>query len=179
MRIRQSDTTEITDICREEIEEASRRINERLKQFEQRPASSANDKLEGVRKFYEDLADKNWTKADEDTLRGLEGLSESDIKASMRSGFRKAQLYPIPNFAYLINVINTESRREVTQSLANTEAVSAAERERLANVLEKELMEAARDIATSLRLSDTNSEIIREQLEITQGNIIGRLTPLA
>jgi hypothetical protein len=179
MRIRQSDTTEITDICREEIEEANRRICDRLKQFEQRPASSADDKMEGVRKFYEDLADKNWTKADEDALQGLEGISESDIKAKMREGFRKAQLYPIPNFAYLVSVMKTDSRQEAAQSMANTEAVSAAERERLANVLQKELTEAARDIAASLRLSDTNTEIIREQLEITQGNIIGRLTPLA
>jgi hypothetical protein len=97
----------------------------------------------------------------------------------MREGFRKAQLYPIPNFAYLINVVTTEPRQEFAHSMANTEAVSAAERERLANVLQKELTEAARDIAASLRLSETNSEIIREQLEITQGNIIGRLTPLA
>ena len=179
MRIRQSDTTEIGDICREEIEEANRRIGERLKQFEQRPASSADDKLEGVRKFYEDLADKNWTKADEDTLSGLEGVSEGDIKAKMRVGFRNAQIYPIPNFAYLVSVMKTDSRQEAAQFLSNTDAVSAAERERLANVLQKELTEAARDIAASLRLSDTNSEIIREQLEITQGNIIGRLTPLA
>ena len=179
MRIRTSDSNEIADICREEMDEANRRISERLKQYEQRPASSTTEQLEGVRRFYEDLADKNWTKADEDCLKSLEGLSESDIKARMRQGFRKAQLYPVPNFAYLISVLKTETRYENTQPLGNTEAVSAAERERLANVLEKELTEATRDIAASLRLSDTNKEIIREQLEITQGNIIGRLTPLA
>ncbi|MBI3653446.1 MAG: hypothetical protein HY231_20640 [Acidobacteria bacterium] len=179
MRIRTSDTNEISEICREEFEAANRRIGERLKQFEQRPASSTDEKLEGVRRFYEDLADKNWTKADEEVLKGLEGMSESDIKAKMREGFRKAQLYPVPNFAYIINALKSDARLEVAHSQANTEAVSAAERERLANVLQRELTEAARDIAASLRLSETNMEIIREQLEITQGNIIGRLTPLA
>ena len=89
----------------------------------------------------------------------------------MRQGFRKAQLYPIPNFAYLISVMKTDSRQEAAQSMNNTEAVSAAERERLANVLQKELTEAARDIATSLRLSDTNSEIIREQYRRNQSVI--------
>src|ERR1051325_4518016 len=87
MRIRQTDSNEITDICREEMEEASRRIIDRLKQFERRPASSTDDQLEGVRRFYEDLADKNWTKADEDTLKGLEGVGEEEVKVRMREGF--------------------------------------------------------------------------------------------
>jgi hypothetical protein len=177
MRIRASETQEITNICREEFEEAAARVSERLKLYEERPASSNDEHMEGVRRFYEDLANKNWTKADEEALKELDGKNESDIKALMREGFRKAQLYPVPNFAYLVNVFKSETRS--LHSLANTEAVSADERERLANVLQKELREAARDIAASLRLSNTNSEIVREQLEITQGNIIGRLTPLA
>lgn len=178
MRIRESETQEITNICREEFEEATRRVSERLKQFEERPASSNLEQLEGVRKFYEDLANKNWTKADEEALKELDGKNESDIKAMMREGFRKAQLYPVPNFASLINVLKADGLHKAAGTLANTDAVSSDERERLANVLQKELSEAARDIAASLRLSNTNTEIVREQLEIIQGNIIGRLTPL-
>jgi hypothetical protein len=178
MRIRESETQEITNICREEMQEATRRVSERLKQYEERPASSNNEKLEGVRKFYEDLADKNWTKADEEALKGLDGKNEVDIKAMMREGFRKAQLYPVPNFAYLISVLTADFQMKTTGTHTNTDAVSSDERERLANVLQKELSEAARDIAASLRLSNTNTEIVREQLEIIQGNIIGRLTPL-
>jgi hypothetical protein len=178
MRIRESETQEITNICHEEFQEATRRVSERLKQYEVRPASSNSEHLEGVRKFYEDLADKNWTKADEEALKGLDGKNESDIKAMMREGFRKAQLYPVPNFAYLVSVMKADSHPKAASPLANTDAVSSDERERLANVLQKELSEAARDIAASLRLSNTNTEIVREQLEIIQGNIIGRLTPL-
>lgn len=176
MRIRASETQEITNICREEFEEATQRVCERLKQFEERPASSNDEHMEGVRRFYEDLANKNWTKADEEALKSLDGKNESEIKDLMREGFRKAQLYPVPNFAYLVSVMKSETRSHL--SLANLDAVSSDERERLANVLQKELMEAARDIAASLRLSNTNTDIVREQLEITQGNIIGRLTPL-
>jgi hypothetical protein len=74
--------------------------------------------------------------------------------------------------------MKTDSQAKAGGTLANTDAISSDERERLANVLQKELSEAARDIAASLRLSNTNSEIVREQLEVIQGNIIGRLTPL-
>jgi hypothetical protein len=90
MRIRESETQEISNICREEFEEAAHRVSERLKQYEVRPASSNDEHLEGVRKFYEDLANKNWTKADEEALKNLDGKNESDIKAMMREGFRKA-----------------------------------------------------------------------------------------
>lgn len=176
MRIRATERQEITDICREELEEASRRIHERLAQLEKRPAAASEDKLEGVRKFYEDLTDKNWTKADEDFLQTLADHNENDIKTLMRDGFRKAQLFPVPNFAYLVQA-KAEVRAAAAQ-VSGSDAVSAAERERLANVLERELSEAIRDIAANLRLSDANSEIIREQLEVAQGNIIGRLTPL-
>lgn len=178
MRIRESETQEITNICREEFEEAAHRVSERLKQYEVRPASSNDEHLEGVRKFYEDLADKNWTKADEEALKNLDGKNETDIKAMMREGFRKAQIYPVPNFAYLVSVMKSDTQSKAIGTLANTDAVSSDERERLANVLQKELSEAARDIAASLRLSNSNSEIVREQLEVIQGNIIGRLTPL-
>lgn len=178
MRIRESETHEISNICREEFEEATRRVNERLRQFEERPASSQDAHLEGVRKFYEDLANKNWTTADEEALSSLDGKNESDIKTMMRDAFRKAQLHPVPNFAYLLQVLKIDSQPKAAGTHANTDAVSSDERERLANVLQKELSEAARDIAASLRLSDVNTDIVREQLEVVQGNIIGRLTPL-
>lgn len=180
MRIRSTERQDITDICREELEEASRRINERLAHFEKRPVTANEDKLEGVRRFYEDLADKNWMKADEDFLISLAEKSESEIKTLMRDGFRKARLLPIPNFAYLINVASKEdSGVEPAAALSNLEAISAAERERLANVLQRELSEAARDIALTLRLSEANARMIHEQLEVMQGSIISRLSPLA
>ncbi len=179
MRIRSSEKLEISDICREELEEASRRISERIAHFEKRPAAASEDKLEGVRSFYEDLADKNWTKADEDFLISLAEKSETDIKAMMRDGFRKARLLPIPNFAYLITVNSKVEGSDAAAALTNLEAISAAERERLANVLQRELTEAARDIALALRLSESNARIIHEQLEVMQGNIISRLSPLA
>lgn len=180
MRISSNEKQEITDICREELEEASRRINERITHFEKRPAAASEDKLEGVRNFYEDLADKNWTKADEDFLISLAEKSETEIKVMMRDGFRKARLLPIPNFAYLITVTSKEeSGSEAATALSNLEAISAAERERLANVLQRELSEAARDIALTLRLSESNARMIHEQLQVMQGNIISRLSPLA
>lgn len=180
MRIRPSERQEITDICREELDTASQRISERLSHFDERPASSSDDKLEAVRRFYEDLADKNWTKADEDALHNLADLNERQIKNLMREGHRKASLSPVPNFSYLINAAREdESKAKVTGTLANLEAVSAAERERLASVLETELSDAVQDIAFNLQLTDSKAELVRKQLQLTQGNIIGRLTPLA
>jgi hypothetical protein len=180
MRIRPSERQEITDICREELDIASQRISERLSHFDERPASASEDKLETVRKFYEDLADKNWTKADEDALHNLADLNERQIKNLMREGHRKASLSPVPNFAYLIHTAREEDvNPHVTGSLANLEAVSAAERERLASVLETELSEAVQDIAFNLQLTESKADLVRKQLQLTQGNIIGRLTPLA
>jgi hypothetical protein len=56
--------------------------------------------------------------------------------------------------------------------------VSAPERERIANVLHKELNEAVDVIANRLNLGDTKAEIVREQLEIVEGAIVGQFTPL-
>lgn len=180
MRIRPSERQEINEICREELDIASQRISERLGQLEARPASNSEDKLETVRKFYEDLADKNWTMADEDALKNLSDIKEGEIKQLMREGFRKARLFPIPNFAYLISAATEEKKADYgTGPLANLDAVSAAEREHLAFVLEKELGEAVQDIALNLQLNTTKAELVRKQLQLTQGNIIGRLTPLA
>jgi hypothetical protein len=60
----------------------------------------------------------------------------------------------------------------------NPDAISAVERERIANLLHLELEEAARGIAARLKLGDTKLDIIREELEIVEGAIISRFTPL-
>src|SRR5512143_3683875 len=70
MRIRQRERERIAEILREELEEASRRISERLSELERRPVASKDDSLDGVRRFYQDLTDNDWTEADEDALLG-------------------------------------------------------------------------------------------------------------
>jgi hypothetical protein len=71
-----------------------------------------------------------------------------------------------------------EANGEAGLGLINPDAVSASERERIANVLHKELTEAVDEIANRLKLGETKAEIVREQLEIVEGAIVGRFTPL-
>jgi len=83
--------------------------------------------------------------------------------------------------ASLINVLKrneAEPSSEAGLALFNPDAVSAPERERIANVLHKELDEAAEEIANRLKLGDTKAEMVREQLQIVEGAIVGQLTPL-
>jgi hypothetical protein len=179
MRIRPGERQEIAEICREEMSEAERRIGARLAQFECRPPSNGEDVLDGIRRFYEDLTDKAWTDGDEEALRNLGDLGEGEIKRMMREGFRRSRVYPVPNFNALINALRKDSdiTAEAGVLLANLDAISAVERERIANMLHKELAEAAREIAERLRLGE-KGEVVREQLERVEGNIISGFTPL-
>ncbi len=180
MRIKPNERDHIGAILREEIEEASRRIGERLSQFEGRPGSPEED-LHGVRQFYADLTDKAWTDSDEGALRGLGSLGEDEIKRMICEAYRRSPLHPVPGFAYLVNLLKkgeTELRVDEPHSLRNPDAVSAVERERLANLLHNELSEAAFEIASRLQLNEVRREIIRERLDIAEGNIVGRFTPL-
>ncbi|HEX8185491.1 MAG TPA: hypothetical protein VF747_12085 [Blastocatellia bacterium] len=181
MRIRPNERQYIADIIREELEQANQRISERIFEFECQPAANKEDSFACVRRFYTDLVDKDWTEADEETLNSFSDLNEDEIKRMMREAFRRSRVHPVPNFASLINVLKRnedEANGEAGLGLINPDAVSASERERIANVLHKELTEAVDEIANRLKLGETKAEIVREQLEIVEGAIVGRFTPL-
>jgi hypothetical protein len=181
MRIRPSERQHITDVIREELEQANQKIAERIVQFECLPVANKDDKFDNVRRFYNDLVEKDWTEADEETLSGFTDLSEDDIKRMMREAFRRSRVHPVPSFASLINVlkrIEGEPNGDAGLALNNPDAVSASERERLANVLHEELAGAADEIANRLKLGDAKADIVREQLETVEGAVVSRFTPL-
>jgi hypothetical protein len=179
MRIRPDERQIIADIFREESEEASRRIADRLSTFECRPVSDSSDTLESIRRFYEELADTTWTESDEEALRGLGDRSEHEVKQLLRDSFRRSPVCPVPSFSFLINVHRKEDSgtQASAAALANPDAVSALERERIANLLHAELEGAAQEIAKRLRL-ESRVDIVREELQRVEGNIISRFTPL-
>jgi hypothetical protein len=182
MKIRPDQRQAVRQICRDELEAATRRINDRLAEIESRQDGSSDEKLESVRKLYEELADKRWSKADEECLQSLGEKSESELKQMMREAFRRSPVLPVPNFGYMMNLVKKgegEISRPLGHSSKNPDAFPAAERERLANILETQLMEAAREIGLRLDLDGAKSAILREELELAQGQIIGRFTPLA
>lgn len=167
----------IVDILKDELEDATRKIEERLSSFDINPASSTADKLEGVRRFYEDLVDKVWTQADEEFLASLTNLSESEIKRMMREAFRCTRIYPVPSFAALITSLKKSDVESSALSISSG-AVSNADRERLANLLGFEMAEAAQTIASRLSLGEAGTKLVIEELEVAQGQVISRFTPL-
>lgn len=181
MRIRQGERQRIAEILREELEEANRRISDRLSELERRPVASKDDSLDGVRRFYQDLTDNDWTEADEEALGGLADSTEEQTKRMMREAFRRSRVHPIPSFSSLINVARKGpgmSALDVAAPFANPDAVPAAERERLANLLHRGLRAAASEIASRLELTGTKADVVREQLEDVEGAIISEFTPL-
>ncbi|HEY7914361.1 MAG TPA: hypothetical protein VIG62_20790 [Blastocatellia bacterium] len=181
MRIKPNERQELTDIIREEIDQAAGRISARLAQYECHPAAVRTDKFDHIRCFYTDLTENDWTDTDEETLSIYSDLNEVQIKRMMREGYRRSQVHPVPSFGMLMNVArkcNGEQTSDVPLILSNPDAISAVERERIANLLHLELEEAARGIAARLKLGDTKLDIIREELEIVEGAIISRFTPL-
>lgn len=181
MRIKQGERQRIAEILREELEETSRRIAERLSELERRPVASKNDTLGGVRSFYQDLTDNDWTVEDEYSLTGLTDSTEQQTKQLMREAFRRSRVHPIPSFASLINISKKGpglTSLEQASPLANPDAVPAADRERMANLLHKGLEEAAAEIASRLGLSGTKMDVVRERLEEVEGAIISEFTPL-
>jgi hypothetical protein len=181
MRIRTRERQTITDILREELEGANQRISERIVRLECEPVLNTDGSFDGVRRFYEDLVEKDWTAEDERTLKSLAEHSEAEVKAMMREGFRKSRVHPIPSFSSLINVMRKpadEHATHVAPPLHNIDAISAAERERIANLLHRELNEAAHEVASRLQLSGSKADIVREQLAYVEGAVIGEFTPL-
>jgi len=135
------------------------------------------DKLEGIRRFYEDLVDKVWTQSDEEFLGSLADLSEYEVKHMMREAFRRTPLYPVPNFASLITSLK-KGDVESHGFASSSDAVSTADRELLANLLNNEMAGAAQAIAARLSLSEAGAKLILEELEVAQGQVISRFTPL-
>ena len=181
MRIRQREQERIAEILREELEEASRRISDRLSELERPPVASKDDSLDGVRRFYQDLTDNDWTEADEEALVGLADSTEEQTKRLMREAFRRSRVHPIPSLASLINVARKgpgTSALDAGVSFANPDAVPAAERERMANLLHRGLRAAASEIASRLELTATKADVVRERLEDVEGAIISEFTPL-
>jgi len=165
----------------QELDQAHRRISERLSELERLPVASKDDSLDGVRSFYQDLTDNDWTDADEQALNNLEGSTEAQIKVMLRDAFRRSRVHPIPSLATLISVATKGPGLpglEAGALYSNPDAVPAAERERIANLLHRELAEAANEIASRLKLSDSTAEVVRKQLESIEGTVISELTPL-
>lgn len=181
MRMRPHENQRFAEILREELEEANRRIKERLLELQGQPTANKDDSLDAVRSFYQDLTDNKWTDADEQALEGLGGSNDEEIKGLMRDAFRRSRVHPVPSFASLISIARKGpglSGVEAGAFFANPDAVPAAERERIANLLHRELKEAAGEIASKLSLTDSKAAVVREQLEIIEGTIISEFTPL-
>jgi hypothetical protein len=179
MRITPDERDHLIEMVREELEATRRRVDSRLGQLQTHVPDGADSRWEGVRQFFEDLSGKVWSEADEECLASLEDLTESQVKASMRDAFRRSPVHPLPSFRYLINLSKKPDAVTVASaSSRNPDAVSAAERERLANLLAEQLAELAGEIADQLGLSPSKTDILREQLEAAEGRIIGQLTPL-
>ncbi|HMG37182.1 MAG TPA: hypothetical protein VKM94_24980 [Blastocatellia bacterium] len=181
MRIRPEERQRLAEIFLEEIEATRRRVSDRFQLEESLTVLSTSDELVGIRQFYCDLADSTWTPADEEVLTTMKSLSDSEIKHMMREGFRRLRVHPVPSFASLITALRKnpdEPIAEPAPDLRNCDAVPATERERMANVLHRELDEAARAIATRLKLGEAKFAVVREQLETVEGAVISEFTPL-
>jgi hypothetical protein len=172
----------VSDICREELNQAVDRVDHRLREIEGQPATHSEDDLQTVRSLYEELADRVWTEPDEDCLKTLpKGLACNDIKLMMREAFRHSSVMPIPSFAYLVGLSKKihSSAPKPGLSARNPDAVSAVEREHLANLLEERLQEAAEAIIGKLGLNEAKSAVVRDELDLVQSQIIAQFTPLA
>ena len=182
MIIRREQRQIVSDICREELRQAVDRVDERLREIEGRPAAQSEDELQTVRRLYEELADKVWAEPDEESLKSLpQDLGCNEIKRMMRDAFRHSSVIPIPSFAYLVG-LSKRMHSEVPRAgwaARSPDALSAAERERLANLLEERLQEAADSIVQKLGLNDAKSAVVRDELDLVQSQIIGQFTPLA
>src|SRR5215210_6252548 len=109
MRVKANERQHLSDIIREELDQAERRIHERLSQYECQPAASKQDELDNVRRFYMDLANNEWTDADEETLNSYSSLGEAEIKDMMRHAFRRSRVFPVPSFASLMNTLRKDN----------------------------------------------------------------------
>jgi len=181
MRIKQREHQRIAEMLREELDDVSRRITDRLSEFVLPPVANKVDSLDGVRSFYQDLTDNDWTEADEEALGGLGDSTEDETRRMMREAFRRSRVHPIPSFASLVNVAKKGPgtlAHDPAAPLGNPDAMPAAERERMANLLHRGLRAAASEIALRLELTASKADLVREHLEDVEGAIISEFTPL-
>jgi len=182
MRIGRGHRETVADICRDELKHAVDRVDQRLREMESQPVEESEDDRQTVRRFYEELADKVWTESDEESLRSLpRDLDCNAIKEMIREAFRSSAVFPIPSFAYLV-ALSKRMHSEVPRpelGSRNRDAVSAVEREHLANLLDERLQEAAEAIAQKLGLSDAKAALVKQELHAAQSQIVGHFTPLA
>ncbi|HYM00255.1 MAG TPA: hypothetical protein VEZ90_14980 [Blastocatellia bacterium] len=179
MKIRPSQRQKVSDICREELDRAARRIEDRLSEMESKRSEAGHHSHENIRKFYEELADKEWTDSDQECLETVKHLGDHQIKQMMKDAFRHSAVMPLPSFAYLMNLAKKlDPQVAVVPTAHRSNAVSAAERERLANLLDQQLRAAGDEIVSALRLTQPNCELVLQRLEAVQGHIISELSPL-
>jgi hypothetical protein len=182
MRIRRDQRQRLEEIFREEMDAAYKRIQERLAEIETQPLKNrgTGGGPTSIRGFYEDLTEKQWTDSDEQCLESLSDLNPGEVKRLIRDAYRRSLVFPIPSFKYLMNLARKNERAAASgnDSLRNADAISAIERERLANFLADHLKDAAEEIIGRLELSDKKGVVVREQLEEAQGSIIARFSPL-
>jgi hypothetical protein len=179
MAIRTTQHQTFLDICREEVESATKRIEDRLGDLESKPGGNREDRREDIRLFFEWLADKTWTEPDEECLETLAGTKDTEIMAIIRDGFRMSPVIPIPSFRYLVGLAKRpEPKPQAPSDPDTSNGVSAVDRERLANLLDEQLRATADTLISRLGLEDPKCSVVREVLEDAQGNIISNLTPL-
>lgn len=167
------------EICREELEAARKRINERFGDLDTSPVGDREDGMDSVRRLYEDLVEKQWTDSDEDCLATLADSSQAQIKKMMREAFRHSPVMPIPSLKYMVSFakkMETEPPRAPVP--ASPDSFSALERERLANLLAEQLQKTEETLIERLEVDDAKSSIVHEILQDAQGNIVSHFTPL-
>src|SRR5262245_9584262 len=139
MRITPDERDHLLEIIRDEIEASGRRIAERLGGMGARVPDGNENRWESVRRFYEDLSGKVWSEGDEECLASLGDVTESEVKSAMREAFRKSPVHPLPSFRYLLNLSRRPEAVTISARSRNPDAISAADRERLANLLAEQL----------------------------------------
>ncbi|HEY6332932.1 MAG TPA: hypothetical protein VI756_26645 [Blastocatellia bacterium] len=167
------------EICREELEAARQRIDERFGDLDTSPLDDRKDGSDGIRRFYEDLAEKRWTESDEECLASLKDSSQAEIKRMIRDAFRHSQVMPIPSLKYMIGLAkkmeNEPPRSPVPSS---PDAFSALEREQLANLLAERLQQTGDTLIQRLEIDDAKSSLVHEILQDAQGSIVSHFSPL-
>jgi len=179
MKSEPNQNQQFIDICRQEMEAANARIASRLSEVTPKPGGNRKDEMEGIRRLYEELADKEWTETDETCLSSLGESSEIQIKGMIRDAFRHSPVLPVPSFRYLVSLakkLQSEPPRPPAPS--NPEYLTSYEREVLANVLSEHLRNAGDSIVKKLDLDEGRASLVHESLEDAQGNIVSHFSPL-
>jgi hypothetical protein len=179
MKMESDQHQKFVEICREELEAANARIAERTLEVASKRGGNREDKMESIRRLYEDLADKEWTEPDEKCLQTLGESSQLEIKKMIRDAFRHSPVIPVPSFRYLVNLAKKMEREPPRPPVpTNPDAFSSVERERLANLLAEQLHDAAEAIIKRVEIDDAKCSLVHDILQDAQGNIVSHFSPL-